>query len=171
VAPSAVACTARVLASAAAAAPAFACAVFLAACAFGDAAVGCGGGGGGLYTARARAQPRHLHPAGATHPALMGRAAHSVEAKAVVRHRSRRQLTPLPGLRCGTRLAHRASPPQRPISVARSEGGGGAHPPVPFGLSSPPPAAAAAGAALPSLLPRLGMRCRLAASSAPRYAQ
>jgi hypothetical protein len=33
----------------------------------------------------------------------------------------------------------------------RSEGGVGAHPPVPFGLS-PPPAAAAAGAALPSLL-------------------
>jgi hypothetical protein len=46
--------------------------------------------------------------------------------------------TPLPGLRGGTRLAHRAAPPQRPTPVVRSEGGGGAHPPVPFGLPALP---------------------------------
>jgi hypothetical protein len=39
-------------------------------------------------------------------------------------HRSRRQPTPLPGLRCGTRLVSRASPPRRPTPVVRSEGGG-----------------------------------------------
>jgi hypothetical protein len=109
------------------------------------------GGGGLLYPARARAQPAaaRVHPAGAVRPALMGRAAHSVGAK-----ESRRPPTPLClGSRqgCGTRLAHRASPPRRPTPVVHSEGGGGAHPPGPFGLS-PPPGTAAAGAALPSLL-------------------
>jgi hypothetical protein len=36
-------------------------------------------------------------------------------------HRSRRQPTPLPGLRCGTRLARRASPPRRPTPVVCSK--------------------------------------------------
>jgi hypothetical protein len=85
----------------------------------------------------------------------MARAAHAVESKAVVRTEvaASRQPTPLPGLRlpqrCGTRLARRASPSQRPTPVVRGEGGGGAHPPVPFGLPSQQPAAAAAGAVLP----------------------
>jgi hypothetical protein len=52
-------------------------------------------------------------------------------------HRSRRQPTPLTALRCGARLARRPSPPRRPTPAVRSEGGGGAHPPVPFGLPSP----------------------------------
>jgi hypothetical protein len=38
-------------------------------------------------------------------------------------HQSRRQPTALPGLRCGARLAHRASPSWRPTPVVRSEGG------------------------------------------------
>jgi hypothetical protein len=46
-----------------------------------------------------------------------------------VPHRSRRQPTPLPGLRCETRLARRASPPRRPTPAVRSAGGVGAHPP------------------------------------------
>jgi hypothetical protein len=82
-------------------------------------------------------------------------------------HRSRRQPTPLPGLRCGTRLAHRASPPRRPTPVVRSEGGVGAHPPVPFGLPSPPAAAATGRSCAPFATTRLGARYRLAASSAP----
>jgi hypothetical protein len=49
-------------------------------------------------------------------------------------HRSRRQPAPLPGLRCGARIARRASPPRRPTPLARSEGGGGAHPHVPLGF-------------------------------------
>jgi hypothetical protein len=49
-------------------------------------------------------------------------------------HRSRRQPAPLPGLRCGARSARRASPPRRPTPLARSEGGGGAHPHVPLGF-------------------------------------
>jgi hypothetical protein len=65
-------------------------------------------GGGGLYTQQERALSRRLHPGEAARPALMGRAAHSVEANQSrgPPHRSRRPPTPLPGLRCGTRLAH-----------------------------------------------------------------
>jgi hypothetical protein len=66
-------------------------------------------GGGGLYTARARAHPPP--------PPRLGRAPGSDEPGGPRRrkqsrgpHRSRRQPTPLPGLRCGTRLARRASP-------------------------------------------------------------
>jgi hypothetical protein len=101
----------------------------------------------GAYTQQGRARSRRPHPPGTARPALVIRAAHAVESKAVVRieDRSRRQPTPLPGLRCGARLVRRASTPRHPTPVVRSEGGGGAHPPVPFGLSSPP-AAAAAGA-------------------------
>jgi hypothetical protein len=66
----------------------------------------------------------------------MSRAARAVESKAVavvrIEHRSRRQPTPLPGLRCGARLARRASPPRRPTPVVRCAGGVGAHPPVPL---------------------------------------
>jgi hypothetical protein len=78
------------------------------------------GGGGGLwliihYTkhkarARAKPPPPPPRPVGPAHPALMGRAAHCVEADAVAgvrSHRSRRQPPmPLNGLRCGARLAH-----------------------------------------------------------------
>jgi hypothetical protein len=61
----------------------------------------------------------------------------------------------------------------QPRTVARNEGGGGAHLPVPFGLSSPPTAAAAGAARctpFATTTTRLGMRCRLAASSAPSSA-
>jgi hypothetical protein len=68
-------------------------------------------GGGGLYTARACAHPPP--------PPRLGRAPGSYEPGGPRRrkqgrglHRSRRQPTPLPGLRCGARLARRASPPQ-----------------------------------------------------------
>jgi hypothetical protein len=63
-------------------------------------------GGGGLYTARARAVCLHPPP-----PPRLGRAPGSHEPGGPRRrkqsrgpHRSRRQPTPLPGLRCGTRL-------------------------------------------------------------------
>jgi hypothetical protein len=82
-------------------------------------------------TQQGHAHIRRLHPAGAARSALMGRAALSVEAKAVVRIEVAVSPRPcLGGLRCGARLAHRASPPLRPTPVARSEGGGGAHPPA-----------------------------------------
>jgi hypothetical protein len=77
------------------------------------------------------AHSRRLHPSEAARPALMSRAAHAVESKAVVHIEVAVQPTPLPGLRCGARLARRASPPRRPTPVVRSEGaGGGAHPPA-----------------------------------------
>jgi hypothetical protein len=83
--------------------------------------------GGGLCTARARAHPPP--------PPRLGRAPGSTAPGGPRRrkqgrgpHRSRRQPTPLPGLRCGTRLARRASPPRRPTPVVRSAGGVGAHP-------------------------------------------
>jgi hypothetical protein len=42
--------------------------------------------GGGIHSEGARTAAAPTHPAGTAHPALMGRrAAHSVEAKAVVR--------------------------------------------------------------------------------------
>jgi hypothetical protein len=84
---------------------------------------------GDLYTARARAQPPP--------PPRWGRAPGSNEPggprprrrkQGRGPHRSRRQPTPLPGLRCGARLARRASPPRRPNPVVRSEGDVGAHP-------------------------------------------
>jgi hypothetical protein len=66
-------------------------------------------GGGGSYTARARAQPPPPLRLG------MGRAGGPrCRKQSRGPHRSRRQPTPLPGLRCGTRLARRASPPRRP---------------------------------------------------------
>jgi hypothetical protein len=96
----------------------------------------------GAYTQQGRAHIRCLHPDEAARPALVRRAAHARRRKqSRGPHRSRRQPTPLPGLRCGARLARRASPPRLPTPVVRSEGGVGAHPPVPFGLSSPPAAA------------------------------
>jgi hypothetical protein len=65
----------------------------------------------GLYTARARAHPPP--------PPRSGRAPGSNAPGGPRRrkqgrgpHRSRRQPTPLPRLRCGTRLARRASPPR-----------------------------------------------------------
>jgi hypothetical protein len=39
----------------------------------------------GAYTQQGRAHSRRLHPPGAARPALMSRAAHAVESKAVVR--------------------------------------------------------------------------------------
>ena len=106
-------------------------------------------------TQQGRAHIRRLHPDWTARPALMSRAAHAVESKAVVRIevavRSR------PCLGCAVELVLRvASPPRRPTPVVRSVGGVGAHPPVPFGLSSPP-AAAAAGAALGVFLLRRGV--------------
>jgi hypothetical protein len=85
-----------------------------------------------IHSKGARTAAASVHPAGAARPALMGRAAHSVEAKAVVCVEVAVRPRPclLSGLRCGARLAHHASPPQRPTPVVRSEGGGGAHPPV-----------------------------------------
>jgi hypothetical protein len=61
---------------------------------------------GEAYTQQGRAHIRRLRPDWAARPYLMSpmrRAAHAVESKAVVRieDRSRRQPTPLPGLRCG----------------------------------------------------------------------
>jgi hypothetical protein len=64
---------------------------------------------------------RRLRPAGAAHPALMGRAAHSVEAKTGVRIEV--AVSPCPCLGCAVELALRIaprSPPQRPTLVARS---------------------------------------------------
>jgi hypothetical protein len=80
----------------------------------------------------------------------MSRAAQAAESKAVVRIEV--AVSPRPCLGCAVELVLRVAPLRRGVPpLVRSEGGGGAHPPVPFGLSSPP-AAAAAGAALPSLL-------------------
>jgi hypothetical protein len=76
-------------------------------------------GGAGAYTQQGRAHIRRLHPDWAARPALMSRAAHAVESKAVVRIEvAVGQPTPLPGLRCGTRLARRAA-----LSAAASHPG------------------------------------------------
>jgi hypothetical protein len=88
---------------------------------------------GGRYNARARAQPppppRWGRAPGSNGPS--GPPTPSREPKqGRGPHRSRRPPTSLPGLRCGTRLAHRVSPPRRPTPVVRSEGGGGAHEPL-----------------------------------------
>jgi hypothetical protein len=87
-----------------------------------------------VYTPQGgRAHSRRLRPSEAARPALMSRAAHAVESKAVIRIEV--AVSPRPCLGCavfGTRLVRRASPPRRPTPVVRSEGGGGAHPPVPF---------------------------------------
>jgi hypothetical protein len=94
---------------------------------------------GFIHSKGERTSARRLRPAGTTPPALMGRAARPVGAKAVVRIEV--AVSPRPCMGCAVELvllAHRTSrPPRRPTPVARSEGGGGgsAHPPVPFGLS------------------------------------
>jgi hypothetical protein len=66
----------------------------------------------GAYAQQGRAHIRRLHPDEAARPALMRRAAHAaVESKAVVRIEVAVSPRPcLPGLRCGARLARRASP-------------------------------------------------------------
>jgi hypothetical protein len=93
-------------------------------------------GGGGLwlirttctYTQQGRAHSRRrLHPAprwgrnrapGSSN-GFNGPSGPLRRAQGRGPHRSRRPSTPLPGLRCGTRLAHRASPPRRPTPVVR----------------------------------------------------
>jgi hypothetical protein len=134
--------------------------------------------GGGLYTARARAHPPP--------PPRLGRAPGSNAPGGPRRrkqsrgpHRSRRQPrqrqpTPLPGLRCGARLARRAFPPRRPTPtpVVRSAGG--------LGSTSACACAVWAGittrclissrSCTPFATTRLGMRYRLAALSAPSSA-
>jgi hypothetical protein len=52
----------------------------------------------GAYTQQGRAHIRRLHPDWAARPALLSRAAHAVENKAVVRIEVAVSPTPLPGL-------------------------------------------------------------------------
>jgi hypothetical protein len=80
-------------------------------------------GGGGLAQ-QGRAHSRRLHSAETAPPALMGRAAHSVEAKAVVRIEVAVRPRPCPCL--GGRAALSVE-----LAILRG------HPPVPFGLPSP----------------------------------
>jgi hypothetical protein len=72
---------------------------------------GSGGGGCGQRTARARERPPP--PLGTARPALAANGPigplRQAQSQSRGPHRSRCQPMPLPGLRCGTRLAHRAS--------------------------------------------------------------
>jgi hypothetical protein len=67
----------------------------------------------GAYTQQGRAQSRCLHPDEAARPALMGRAAHAVESKAVVRIEV--AVSPCPCLGCAVELALRVAPLRRGV--------------------------------------------------------
>jgi hypothetical protein len=97
------------------------------------------------YAQQGRAHSRRLCPNRAARPALMGRHTPS-KAKPWSASKSP-SAHARPCLGCAVELALRVAPlapPRRPTPVVRSAGGVGAHPPVPFGLSSPPAAVAAA---------------------------
>jgi hypothetical protein len=86
-------------------------------------------------------------------------------------HRSHRQPTPLPGLRCGARLAHCASSPRRPIPVVRSEGGwGAAHRSACAFWAAITTHCRSSRSCTPFATTRLRMRYRLVASSVPSSA-
>jgi hypothetical protein len=78
------------------------------------------------HTQQGRAHNRRLHPAGAARPALMGRTAHSVEAKAVVRIEVAVRPRPwlLNGIYPGWPAARsaRCLPTSRPLSRPREAG-------------------------------------------------
>jgi hypothetical protein len=63
-------------------------------------------GGGEAYTQQGRAHSRRLHPDWAARRALMSRAAHAVESKAVVR--TEVAVSPRPCLGCAVELVLRA---------------------------------------------------------------
>jgi hypothetical protein len=93
--------------------------------------------GVGAHAQQGRAHSRRLHPSGAACPALMSRATHAVESKAVRGpHRSRRQPTPLPGLRCGARLFWRGV---EEVYTQQEQESTSASPPMEGGGGSPPP--------------------------------
>jgi hypothetical protein len=64
--------------------------------------------GGGAYTQQGRAHSRRLHPERAARPALMSRAAHAVESKAVVRIEV--AVSQRPCLGCAVELVLRVAP-------------------------------------------------------------
>ena len=68
---------------------------------------------GEAYTQQGRAHIRRLHPDWAARPALMSRAAHAVESKAVVRIEV--AVSPRPCLGCAVELVLRVAPPRRGV--------------------------------------------------------
>jgi hypothetical protein len=68
---------------------------------------------GEAYTQQGRAQSRRLHPDWAARPALMSRAAHAVESKAVVRIEV--AVSPRPCLGCAVELVLRVAPLRRGV--------------------------------------------------------